>query len=94
MIDGLCASAFTIVLAAIPHDKICVTSNASLTFHAAWDFGAHRRAITNLKAPRKPFEMYPVRVWCWIARHGGLTRRPMFLRGRQLRPMYRCCAIR
>jgi len=43
MIDGLCASACTIVLAMIPRNKICVTSNANLAFHAAWDFGARRR---------------------------------------------------
>ena len=39
VIDGLCASACTLVLAAVPHDKICVTSRASLGFHAAYDFG-------------------------------------------------------
>jgi hypothetical protein len=38
MIDGLCASACTIVLAMIPRDKICVTSKASLAFHAALGF--------------------------------------------------------
>ena len=43
IIDGLCASACTIVLGAIPHDKICVTTNATLGFHAAWDFGAKDR---------------------------------------------------
>jgi hypothetical protein len=83
MIDGLCASACTIVLAAIPHDKICVTSKASLAFHAAWDFGAHRRAITNREATRLLFAMYPVPVRLWIAHHGGLTPRTIFLRGRQ-----------
>src|SRR6516165_11710394 len=36
IIDGLCASACTIILGAIPHDKICVTANATLGFHAAW----------------------------------------------------------
>ena len=30
MIDGLCASSCTIVLGAIPHEKICVTRNANL----------------------------------------------------------------
>src|SRR4051812_6548976 len=33
MIDGLCASSCTIVLGAIPHEKICVTRNANLAFH-------------------------------------------------------------
>ena len=30
IIDGLCASACTIVLGAVPHDRICVTSAANL----------------------------------------------------------------
>src|SRR6266478_5457933 len=46
IIDGLCASACTIVLGAVPHDRICVTSHANLGFHAAWDFGTNGRAIT------------------------------------------------
>jgi hypothetical protein len=44
IIDGLCASACTIVLGAVPHDRICVTSHANLGFHAAWDFGVNGRA--------------------------------------------------
>ncbi len=44
IIDGLCASSCTIVLGAIPHEKICVTRNANLAFHAAWDFGTRGRS--------------------------------------------------
>ena len=36
IIDGLCASSCTIVLGAIPYERICVTRNANLAFHAAW----------------------------------------------------------
>src|SRR6195256_1930270 len=50
IIDGFCASACTIVLGAVAHDKICVTSRAKLGFHAAWDFGANGRTITNPEA--------------------------------------------
>ncbi len=60
IIDGLCASACTIVLGAVPHDKICVTSNANLGFHAAWDFGTNGRAITNPEATQMLYSMYPV----------------------------------
>jgi hypothetical protein len=91
VIDGLCASACTIVLATIPNDKICVTSKANLAFHAAWVFGAHGRAITSLDATRMLFAMYPVPVRRWISRHGGLTPRTIFLRGKQLQAMYRSC---
>jgi hypothetical protein len=91
IIDGLCASACTIVLGAVPHDKICVTSHANLGFHAAWDFGANGRAITNPEATQMLYSMYPSEVRRWIARRGGLKPRMIFLRGRQLMGMYKPC---
>src|SRR5215831_5588810 len=91
IIDGLCASACTIVLGAIPHDKICVTSHATLGFHAAWDFGANGRAITNPEATQMLYSMYPSPVRRWITRRGGLTPRMIFLRGKELQNMYRPC---
>jgi hypothetical protein len=91
IIDGLCASSCTIVLAAIPHERICVTRHANLAFHAAWDFGAHGRAITNPGATRMLYSMYPSQVRRWIASRGGLSPRMIFLRGRQLEAMYRPC---
>jgi hypothetical protein len=93
IIDGLCASACTIVLGAIPHDKICVTSHATLGFHAAWDFGANGRAITNPEATQMLYSMYPSPVRRWIAQRGGLTPRMIFLRGRELTSMYRPCYL-
>jgi len=92
VIDGLCASACTIILATIPHDKICVTPSANLAFHAAWDFGAHGRAIGNPEATRTLYSMYPSQVRHWIASQGGLTPRMIYLRGRQLEAMYRPCS--
>ena len=91
MIDGLCASACTIVLGTIPNDKICVTPNANLAFHAAWDFGARGRTITNPGATRMLYSMYPSQVRHWISNRGGLSPRMLFLRGRQLEAMYRPC---
>src|SRR6202042_3804519 len=74
IIDGLCASACTIVLGAVPHDRICVTSHATLGFHAAWDFGANGRAITNAEATQMLYSMYPPAVRRWIAQRGGRER--------------------
>jgi hypothetical protein len=91
IIDGLCASACTIVLGAVPHDKICVTSHASLGFHAAWDPGANGRAITNPEATQMLYSMYPSPVRRWIAQRGGLRPQMIFLRGKQLMSMYRPC---
>jgi len=93
IIDGLCASACTIVLGAVAHDKICVTSHASLGFHAAWDFGANGRAITNPEATQMLYSMYPSPVRRWITQRGGLKPNMIFLRGRQLTSMYRPCYL-
>jgi len=91
IIDGLCASACTIVLGAVPHDKICVTSHANLGFHAAWDFGANGHAVTNPEATQMLYSMYPSQVRRWIAQRGGLTPRMLFLRGKALQAMYKPC---
>lgn len=91
MIDGLCASACTIVLGAVSPDRICVTSRANLGFHAAWDFGARGQAVTNAEATRMLFSMYPPNIRRWIKRRGGLKPRMIFLSGRQLASMYRPC---
>jgi hypothetical protein len=93
IIDGLCASACTIVLGAVAHDKICVTSHANLGFHAAWDFGANGRAITNPEATQMLYSMYPSPVRRWIAQRGGLTPHMIFLRGKQLMSMYKPCYL-
>ncbi len=82
VIDGLCASACTIVLGAVSHDKICVTSRATLGFHAAWDFGANGRTITDRMGVRR-----------WIAARGGLTPHMIFLRGKVLHAMYKPCFL-
>jgi hypothetical protein len=91
MIDGLCASACTIVLGFVPRDRICVTSRATLGFHAAWDFGSNGRAITNPEATQMLYAWYPTRIKRWISQRGGLTPRMLFLHGRQLADMYRPC---
>ena len=93
IIDGLCASACTIVLGTIPHDKICVTSHATLGFHAAWDFGANGRAITNPEATQLLFSMYPTPIRRWIVHRGGLTPRMIFLHGKELQSMYKPCYL-
>lgn len=93
IIDGLCASACTIVLGAVPHDRICVTSHAALGFHAAWDIGSDGRAVTNSEATHMLYLMYPSAIRRWIKQRGGLTRHMIFLRGRQLTDLYRPCYL-
>jgi hypothetical protein len=91
VIDGFCASACTIVLAAIPSDRICVTPHAKLGFHAAWDFGPQGLPVGNPGATRRLYSMYPAPVRRWIAHRGGLTPQTIFLRGKPLQAMYRPC---
>jgi hypothetical protein len=93
IIDGLCASACTIVLGAIPHDRICVTSHATLGFHAAWDFGTNGRAITNPEATQMLYSMYPSPVKRWIQARGGLTPHMIFLRGKELQSLFKPCYL-
>ena len=91
IIDGLCASACTIVLGTIPSDRICVTQNARLGFHAAWDLGSNGRAITNQEATNMLYSMYPAAVKRWITIRGGLTPTMIFLEGRSLTRMFKPC---
>jgi hypothetical protein len=93
IIDGLCASACTIVLGTVPHDRICVTSRARLGFHAAWDPGSGGRQITNPEATQTLYMMYPFEIRRWIDQRGGLTPHMIFLSGRALAGMYRPCYL-
>ena len=93
IIDGLCASACTMVLGAVPRERICVTSQAVLGFHAAWDSGANGRAVTNPGATRMLYSIYPSSVRRWIAARGGLKPQMIFLRGKELLSMYRPCYL-
>jgi hypothetical protein len=91
IIDGLCASACTIVLGELPRNRICVTSRAALGFHAAWNYGPNRRTVTDPEATLMLYSSYPAPVRRWIARRGGLTPHIMFLSGKPLQAMYRSC---
>jgi len=89
--DGYCASACTIVLGTVPHERICVTSRARLGFHAAWDSGSNGRKITNPEATQTLYSMYPFEVRRWIDQRGGLTPHMIVLSGRELAGMFRPC---
>ena len=91
IIDGYCASACTIVLGAIPHNRICVTPRARLVFHAAYDFGPNGRKITNSGSTRSIYSKYPFEIRQWIDERGGLTPVAIMLSGRDLAAMYQRC---
>jgi hypothetical protein len=91
VIDGPCLSACTMVLGAIPRNRICVTSRAVLGFHAAYDLDQSGRQVTSYGGTSLLMAHYPQQVRTWIARRGGLSRQMMFLSGRGLSSMYASC---
>jgi hypothetical protein len=91
VIDGPCLSACTLVLSAVPNDRICVTRRAVLGFHAARSMDRRGRMYAEPEASELVLEAYPTPVQNWIRRHGGLTSRLLLLRGRDLAAMYPVC---
>jgi len=91
VIDGPCLSACTLVLGAVPKDRICVTRRAILGFHAARLIDRRGRFHAQPEATKIMYETYPTAVRDWISRHGGLTSHLLLLRGRELAGFYRVC---
>lgn len=91
MIDGPCLSACTLIVGAVPSERICVTKRASLGFHAAWNFATSGQPVFSPEGTRLLWEFYPPPVRRWIKRRGGLTPHMIFLRGSELAHMYRLC---
>jgi hypothetical protein len=93
IIDGPCYSACTLVLSTIPKERICVTRRAVLGFHGALladRRGNIERAPASLNAAVA--EVYPQPVQDWIARHGGLRKKMLTLRGAELYHYYPRCS--
>jgi hypothetical protein len=91
VISGTCVSACTMVLGLVPIDRICATPNAVLGFHAAWMFDDSGKRVVSASGTQDLMDTYPATVRAWIARHGGLTRKMMYLRGRDLAAIVAPC---
>jgi hypothetical protein len=91
VIDGPCYSACTLVLSAIPHNRVCVTRRAILGFHAPRLVDDYGQEYFAPEVTRVMVAAYPAPIRNWIGRHGGLTQRPIFLRGRELMALYPLC---
>ena len=91
VIDGPCLSACTLVLSAVPKNRICVTRRAILGFHAARLIDPRGRFHAQPEATQIMYETYPTAIRGWINRHGGLTSHLLLLRGRELAGFYRVC---
>jgi hypothetical protein len=91
VIDGNCFSACTLVLGLIPRERICVTPRARMGFHAAWMPDETGRPVTSPMGTQALWNIYPSKVRSWIGRHGGLSRRMIFLQGHELARIVPTC---
>jgi hypothetical protein len=91
VIDGPCLSACTLVLSAVPEDRICITRRAVLGFHAARRLDEGGQFYAAPRETRLLAATYPAPIRSWIERNGGLSDKPLFLRSRQLAAFYRLC---
>lgn len=75
VIDGVCASACTL-LTAVPPSQICVTRRARLHFHRARLARPVRGGAALVRTANEDMlNTYPAGIRAWIGRHGGLTDR-------------------
>ncbi|HUO50845.1 MAG TPA: hypothetical protein VMU25_04770 [Candidatus Paceibacterota bacterium] len=90
-VAGLCASACTILVAAALPGRVCVTPQASLGFHSAWDYDGNGQPVVNPEATQLLMALYTPHMRAWVRTHGGLTPRMIFLQGRELQRMFPLC---
>ena len=92
VIDGPCLSACTLLLGIIPHNRICVTHEAVLGFHAASYYDdASRTLVPTRHGSELVMRLYPPEIRSWIKRHGGLRPQLIMLRVRELSELYPTC---
>ncbi len=92
VVDGNCLSACTLILGVIPRERICATERARFGFHAAWMPDEDGRPITSPMGTQALWRIYPASVRGWINRHGGLSRKMIYLEGRALAGIVPSCA--
>jgi hypothetical protein len=91
VIDGNCLSACTLVLGLVSREKVCATPRARFGFHAAWMPDRDGRPVTSPLGTQALWNIYPASVRRWITRHGGLSRKMIFLQGRELGGIVASC---
>ncbi len=91
VIDGNCLSACTLVLGLVPRERICATQHARFGFHAAWMPDREGRPVTSPLGTQALWSFYPASVRRWISQHGGLSRKMIFLQGRELSGIVASC---
>ena len=91
VVDGNCLSACTLVLGIVPRERVCATQNARFGFHAAWMPDRDGRPVTSSLGTQALWDIYPASVRRWINRHGGLSRKMIYLQGRDLSGIVASC---
>jgi hypothetical protein len=91
IIDGPCLSACTLAIGILLRGQVCATPKAVLGFHAAWRPTVNGGRVTSPVVTQAMYEVYPANVRKWISRHGGLSRRLILLRGRELAATVPAC---
>jgi hypothetical protein len=91
VIDGSCYSACTMLLGMLPRHQVCVTHNAVLGFHAAWNYDDSGHRVTSVAATQALNDIYPSNIRSWLARRGGLSPHMIYLRGHDLATIYPIC---
>jgi hypothetical protein len=91
VVDGNCLSACTLVLGLIPREHMCATPRARFGFHAAWMPDIDGQPVTSPMGTQALWNIYPTQVRRWISRHGGLSRKMIFLQGHDLGGIVSSC---
>jgi hypothetical protein len=91
VVDGNCLSACTLVLGVVPRERICATQRARFGFHAAWMPDRDGRPVTSPLGTQALWSIYPASVRRWITRHGGLSRKMLFMQGQDLNGIVASC---
>jgi hypothetical protein len=91
VVDGNCLSACTLLLGLIPKSRVCATSRARFGFHAAWMPDGDGRPVTSPMGTEALWNIYPSQVKRWINRHGGLSRKMIYMEARDMRGIVSEC---
>lgn len=91
IVDGNCLSACTLVLGLVPRERVCATARARFGFHAAWMPDVDGRPVTSPMGTQALWNIYPGSVRRWISRHGGLSRRMIYMEGAALNGIVASC---
>lgn len=75
-VRGLCYSACTIVMIAVPSDHICFGRDAALLFHLVQHGPGAQQGMPHMEASLDLYNRYPANIRAWIDSKGGMANMP------------------